>query len=1029
MTQSPKDFISLSVRRPLLAIVLNLLIVIAGVASLFSLEVREFPNISLPFIQVEATFDGAAPGTMDAEVTSLLEDAISRVPGVKKIEAESEEAESRIGVEFYAGTNMDAAAADVREAVNQIQSELPTGVKDLSVVKEDPAAEPVLTLAITSENFDDLILGERVHNDIVPVLNAINGVSSIEETGVRTRELHVALNPLQLSRYNLTVGEIVTALTEAPYDIPVGSYASRDQDLLVRAEATAVTPDLVEGITIRDDIRIGDVAQAYFAPTYAVNYVRLNGQPAIGLGVRLQTDANVLEISKQVHSKLADLREQHSDLTFTVTLDQAVFIDSATREVLSSLAVTCLVVALSILIFFGRLRATLIPSLAIPTALIGSLIGFWALGYTLNLITLLALVLATGLTVDDAIVVFENIQRRRRLGEDRQTAAIAGSRQVFFAVIATTLVLIAVFVPISLLPSTLGLLFREFGFILAIAVAISSLIALTLVPALAAHFGSVGQKQSHSLLITLGGKFQSGYVAIVQRLLRRPLLVVLISLLLAGAAYSQLPSLSGELVPEEDRGLIQVWAGGPDGVGIDYMRGQADQIEAVFLPYIEQGVVQSVYSIVGRHEPNKVFTTVTLVPWAERTLTHKELLAEVSGPLKQIIGSRVRVFGPEGFEMPGSATGAGFEVALTGASYAEIHDAGLALSAELLERSDLFEEVELSYSPTRPQLSLQVDRQSAADLGVSLDDLGDTLSVLVGGLEIVDLNVEDQAVPIILSAPTGLIQDPENLRDVLITTSKGQKVPLSSLTTLSQSGVAAELERVSQRRAIILEAETSDAPLSAVTSAFKEIANASLPAGVGYVLMGASDALEETNRDIALTYGLAVVIVFLVLVAQFNNLVSPLIILAVLPFGLATTVVTLLTTGVTLNIFSQIGVVLLIGLVAKNSILLVEFADQEKNLGKAPRDAIIEAARTRLRPIAMTVLSTMIGALPLIFASGAGAEARAAIGWTIFAGLGFSSLLTLFLTPALYLVIAGTVDRLRHRPRANTQDMIERPEA
>ncbi len=1005
MSESRRDIAAVSVGRPYLAVVLNLLIVLGGLAVLIGLEVRELPNVDRPVIMVEAEYPGASPETVDAELTKPLEGAVARVSGVTGIEASSEEASTRIRVEFEPGKDMDAAAADVREATSRVEEDLPARMRKLTIVKSDANASPVIQVAIIPDLFDHVALSRQVENDIVPLFYAIPGVATVEMFGVRSRQMRVVLNPLQLNRYQLTITDIADALSRAPYDIPVGSYTSKAQELLVRARAPAVTADLIEEIVIRDSIRIGDVAEAYFAPATAQNFVRLNGEPAVGLGILRQANSNTVEIAEQVRTVVARLDQQYKDLTFVVTSDQSVFIESATSEVLKTLGLTTAVVIFSILLFFGKIRATVIPSLVIPASIIGSLIGFWIFGFSINLITLLALVLATGLIVDDAIVVLENIQRRQSLGDTNLLAAIVGTRQVFFAVLATTAVLIAVFIPISFLPSATGRLFREFGIVLAVAVAFSSFSALTLVPALAARLklASDDKGMTFGLLTRIGNRILNVYVSLVRLVIKAPAVIVLVSLAIGGAVAFHLPSLTSELTPDEDRGEFQIFASGPDGVGIEYMQGQADAIEQVLLPLVEQGDIRTVYSVVGRWDPNRVISDITLSPWADRERTQDQIIRALKGPLSSIPGSRVNAFGRSSFETDW-ASRSGLSLDLLGNNYTEIHEAALILARAMEDAS--FEDVEISYNPTQPQMSLAIDRQSASDLGISLDDLSLTLTVMVGGHELVDLNMDDQAIPIILSAPTGLIQDPADLRNIYVTSDKGTAVPLSSLTTISQAGVAAELDRSAQRRAISVEAVQEDLPISTAIAKVSAIADEVLPEGIDYLMTGEADTFTETNRDLLLTYGFAILIVFLVLVAQFENLTSPLVVMAVVPFGLAATVGAMMVSGVTLNIFSQIGLVLLIGLMAKNGVLLVEFADQAQRDGKDRYEAILEAAKTRLRPISMTLLSTMIGSLPLILSSGAGSEARAAIGWTIFSGLGLSSMFALFLTPALYVLIA-----------------------
>ncbi|NVO56729.1 efflux RND transporter permease subunit [Rhodobacteraceae bacterium B1Z28] len=1001
-----KGIASVAVRRPYLAAVLNLLLVIGGLAALVALEVREMPNVDQPVLMLRAELAGASPETVDAELTAPLESATARVSGVTNIEAASEEGETRIRVEFDTGVDIDAAASDLREAASRVQRSLPDAVEQLTVTKSDPDARAIIQIAVLPDQFDYLTLGDRIENDIVPYFYAVPGVASVDTYGVRGLQMRVVFDPLQLSRYNIQVSDIADALEDASYDIPVGSYTSKVQQLLVRVDASAVTADMIEDIVIRDDIRIGNVAEAYFAPEDASNFVRLNGEPAIGLGIVRQANSNTMDISNRVRDIVSRLEAQHEDLSFVTISNKAVFIESATAEVLRTLGLTTLVVILSILLFFRKLQATLVPALVIPTALIGSFTAFWLFGFSVNLITLLALVLATGLIVDDAIVVLENIQRRQVLGEDRQTAAIRGTKQVFFAVIATTAVLVAVFIPISFLPSATGRLFREFGVVLAAAVVLSSFAALTLVPALGARMSLSDRTSRSGWLDRFGARIVQAYVAMVRRVIAAPALVVLLSLGFAGAVIYHLPLLNVELTPAEDRGEFETFAMGPDGVGVEYMQGQADEVDAAILPLLEQGDVRALYSVVGQWDINRVISKVALAPWDERERSQAEIIAEVKDHLAGIAGSRMRARGRGSLDTGPGSSGSGLEFFLTGGNYADIYNASLLLS-EAMEAGP-FSNVDISYNPTQPQLSIGIDRQSVASLDVSLTELSETLKVMVGGAELVDLNVDGRAVPVVLSAPTGLIQDVSDLRGINIRSSTGNSVPLSGLTTVTQVGVAAELNRTAQRRAIEMSADIGDLTLGAGLSEFEAIAETVLPSGIGYVLSGTANTFQETNRDLIMTYGFAIVIVFLVLVAQFESLTSPLVVMAVIPFGLCATLAAMILSGATLSLFSQIGLVLLIGLMAKNGVLLVEFADQAQHEGQNRHDAIVNAAKTRLRPISMTLISTMIGSLPLILSTGAGAEARAAIGWAIFSGLGLSSLFALFLTPALYVLITGT---------------------
>ncbi len=1005
MSEEARGLPALAVKRPLLVAVLNVLIVIGGLAALFGVEVRELPDVDRPIVSVRAVLPGGAPETIDAEVTSVIEGAAARVQGVREISSASEENNSRVRIEFNPGVNLDTAANDVREAVSRVQRQLPDRVEQLNVTKADEDANPILELAVVAAAYDEMELTRIIDNDIVPEILAVEGVAAVNQFGARERQLRVVLNPLRLSRFGLTVSDVADALSQAPFDVPVGSFLSSDQQLLVRAEATAATPERIKEVVIRDEIKVGDVAEAYFSPADAQNFVRLDGAPIIGLGVVRQARSNTIQISDEVKRVVERLDERFENIDIRVTRDDAVFIRGSVREVVTSLFVTVTIVVLTIFVFFISGKATLIPSTAIPVALIGTLAGIYVLGFSVNLLTLLALVLATGLIVDDAIVVLENIQRRRREGMGPKAAAVLGTRQVFFAVVATTAVLVSVFIPISFLPSEAGRLFREFGFVLALAVVISSFVAVSLVPALASRVDITGGELPGPLA-RFGASVQRRYDNMLGVCLKRPFVTVGVCLAAAAGAGFVYTLLDQELVPPEDRGVFFVFATGPDGVGLEYMERQTDQIEAVLQPYLDDGTIESLFTIVGRYDPNRTYITATLAPWEERDISQNEVIAALRGPMNQIPGARVSVFGRGSLDV-GRGRRSGLNVALTGGDYSYIFESAKSLAAAIDGQSTILSNAEISYQPTQPQVSIQIDRQRAADLRVPLSELSITLRAMVGGEEVVDLNVDDQAIPILLQAETGAVTDPSDLRNLFVRSSTGALVPLSSVTRIVEEGVAAELDRTEQRRAIDVEADVAaGVALEDAVNEIRRLADEVVADDIDLLLQGEAATLQETSRELLITYGFALVIVFLVLVAQFESLTSALVVLLTVPFGLAAAIYALMLTGISINIFSQIGLVLLIGLMAKNGILVVEFADQLRAEGKSVRDAVAEAASVRLRPIVMTLISTVFGAIPLIISSGAGAEARASIGWIVFGGLGFAGLFTLFLTPVIYLGIS-----------------------
>ena len=1014
------DLPSLSIRRPVLILVLNLLIVTAGIAALYSLEVRELPDVDRPIITVSANYPGAAPETVDSEVTSRLEGAVARVSGVKAIRAQSEEGNSRIRVEFRPGIDIEDAANETRESVAQVERRLPAEVEQLAIVKADNDAQGVVNIAVSSEKYDLETLTDIVETDLAPLFLNVPGVADVRLDGDRQRVLRVSVDNLRLTSFQLSISDVARALSTAPFDVPAGSIRSTDHQLIVRADATSVNEQDVRDIVISGDVKVGDVASVYFGPADLRSIVRLDGKPVIGLSVIRQARSNTIEISDEVLSMVDSLRQRFPNLEMTVTSDDAEFIRDSVDEVLQSLVLTIALVIATLWLFIGKFRATLIPALAIPVSLIGSLAILWMFGFSINILTLLALVLATGLIVDDAIVVSENIQRRRAAGMGARAAAVIGTREVFFAVVATTAVLVAVFVPIAFLPSTAGRLFREFGGVLAGSVIISSFVALSLVPALTAKIPAINvtKQKKMGLLSRFGIACVNGYERALLFVLKFSVAVVVFCTLIGAGAYYVFNELDNELLPPEDRGVIRIFARGPDGTGINFMDKQALKTEALLLPNIDQGEIQSIYTVVGRWDPNILFITVPLAKWENRDRSQQQIIDELRPMLSKVAGAPGRAFGSNSLNLRGF--GGGFEMALTGDNYLDIYQAALDFSKQIEDTLPELGRVKISYEPTQPQLRVSIDRRRAEELGVAFDDVSRTLRAAINGDDIVDLNVGDQAVPIILQASNRNSLDPASILNLYVSSNKGGLVPLSSVAFVTEEGVAAELERHAQRRAIELEMELpAEITIEQAVTSIRALANNTLPAGIGVVFLGEALTYQETNQQVMLTYLLAFLIVLLVLAAQFESFNSALVVMLTVPFGIAAAIYALYFTGTSINIYSQIGLVMLIGLLAKNSILLVEFANQLRDAGMDVKEAIIEAGKVRLRPIMMTLVSTILGGLPLILSTGAGAEARNAIGWVVFGGLGLAVVFTLFLTPVLYYAFARFT-----KPKADEEDRL-----
>jgi len=1011
----------MSVRRPYLAAVLNILIIIAGLGALMAVEVRELPNVDRPIVSVRANYPGGSPETIDAEVTSVLERAVARVNGVKGVRSSSEENNMRMRVEFSPSANLIDAANDVREAVSRAERDLPNEVENLTVIKADDDARPIMRIAVTSGALPVEDVTRIVKDEIVPELLAVEGVADARLFGERERVLRVVVDPNRLASYGLSIRDVSQLMARVRYDVPAGSFESAQQEVLVRANASVVEPAEIRELRLRDNVRLGQVADVYFAPADESSRVRLDGRSVVSIGVIRQAKSNTVEIAQGVRAAVGSLNTRLSDVELAIQSDDSVFIEGAISEVLSSLALATLIVVAVIWMFFGRFRATLVPAVVIPVALVGAVAALWAFGFSINLITLLALVLATGLVVDDAIVVLENIQRRQAQGIGPKAAAVIGTQQVFFAVLATTATLIAVFVPISFLPSTAGRLFREFGFMLAATVLISSFVALTLCPMIASRLPLAKESGGSrlSLLGGIGNLFQRGYDGLLNVVLAAPLIVLAAACGVGAVALLLFQTLGEELVPGEDRGEINVWLQAPDGVGLDYMDLQVEKAERVFDPLIEDGTVERLFSITGRYDFNRGYLSAPLRNWEERDRTQREIESTIRGPLNEIPGFTSRISRGNSLGLRGSGAG-GLEMALTGSNYPAIAVAADDFSRKLETEIAGLSNTRVQYQATQPQISLKIERERAANLNVDIDDLASTIRVLVDGFEVAELTVDDQAVPIILESAAGSVATPSDLGNLYVRSQDNRLIPLIQMISFTQEGVAAELDRHAQRRAVEIDADLSpELPLREAVDQVRALAQAELPNGIGLLFLGEAQTLEETSREIAITFAIALLVVFLVLVAQFESLTSASVIMITVPFGMAAAVFALYLTGTSINIYSQIGVLVLVGIMAKNGILLVEFADQLRDRGASVIDAAREAASVRLRPIAMTMISTIFAGLPLILSAGPGSESRTAIGWVIFGGLGLAAVFTLFLTPAVYTLVA----RLS-KPRARASEEL-----
>ncbi len=1011
-TQSPSGqdsklaFTALFVRRPILAAVLNTLLVVAGLAALVGVEVRELPDVDRPSISVRTTYEGAAPETIDQEVTQTIEGAVARVSGVKSISSNSQFGTSRVTMEFGDNVDMAVAANDVRDAIGRVTNQLPDDADEPQIIKADSDSQPIMRLAVTSSTLSMEDLTKLVDDEVIDRLAAVDGVADVELYGDQEKVFRVDLNQAALASRGLTVTDISTALASAALDVPAGSLKSSTQDIVVRATASLTKPEDFSNLLIKDNIRLRDVATVMLGADDESTSLRSNGVQGVGLGVIRQAQSNTLNISTGVKAAVEAMSANLPQGTrIVVTSDDAVFIEGALHEVELALGLSALIVVVVLYLFLRDWRATLIPAITMPVALIGTIIAIYMVGFSINILTLLAIVLATGLVVDDAIVVLENIVRRRAEGMGPRAAAVLGTQEVFFAVIATTATLAAVFIPLSFLPGQLGGLFREFGFVLAFAVGLSSIVALTLCPMLASRMLKDGLKEPTGPLAWFGNVFASTYKKTLSACLNNPLIVIIVALVFSGLSWIAFGMIQNELTPREDRASVMMRVTAPQGVSLDYTRDQLQRIEENLQPLRDSGEIRNIYSITGMNgSSNTGFLVLTLAPWADRDRTQNQIAADVTAAANKVPALRGNAMQPNSLRIRGA--GNGLQMAMVGSNYQALTAATQKLLLSM-EESGLFETPRLDNEPNQAQLSVSIDRERASDLGIDITGLSRAMQSLLEGRSVVDVFVDGDAIPVRLVSSTRPINDPTDLENVFLKTGDGKIVPMSVIATLKENAVAPQLNREQQLPSVGFTANLKDGvSLGQALEKVNELSQSLLPPGARLLPLGEAATLEENSSGMLLTFGFAIAIIFLVLAAQFESVLSSIIIMSTVPLGLACAVIALLVTGSSLNVYSQIGLVLLVGVMAKNGILIVEFANHLRDQGATVREAIEKATSIRLRPVMMTMIATILGGVPLVLAQGAGAEARIALGWVIVGGLGFATLVTLYITPVSYLLIA-----------------------
>jgi multidrug efflux pump len=1008
----------LSIRRPVLATVASLLLVALGVMSFMRLTLRELPNIDPPIVSVQVNYPGAAAAVVETRVTQVLEQAVSGIEGIDLIESRSVNGSSSVTLEFSLNREIEAAANDVRDAVSRVQGRLPPEVSLPVVAKVESDAEVIVWLSMISTTMDALELSDYAERYIVDRLSAIDGVAQVQVGGQQRYAMRVWLDRQALAARDLTVADVEQALRAENVELPAGRLESQERDFVLRVQRSYIAAEdfAMLPITKGDDghlVRLGEVARVERASADRRAYFRGNGQPLLGLGIIKTSTANSLDVVRQVRNQLPALQQSMPGGTeILVSFDTTIFINAAVNRVYRTLIEAMILVIAVIYLFLGSLRAAIIPAVVVPVCLVSAFIGMYAFGASINLLTLLALVMCIGLVVDDAIVVLENCQRRADLGEPPLVAAARGTRQVAFAVIATTAVLVAVFVPVAFLEGNTGRLFRELSIALSAAVIISSLVALTLTPMMASKLVRP-HTEPRGLNVWVHrqlSRLTDAYRRVLLRTVGHPLIFGLVLLATLGASYVLLQIVPQELAPPEDRGAFFIFIQGPEGAGFDYTVSQMEQVEQKLARYVGPGnPVDRVSTRVpgsfgASEEMHTGFAIALLSPWNERDIETGPLVEKIRADLAELPGVRALPRVSSGLVR---TRGQPLQVVLGGPDYDELSVWRDRLLARMEDNPKLFA-VDSDYKETQPQMRVEIDRSRAADLGVSVSEIGRTLETMMGARRATSFVEDGKEYDVILQAELADRATPTDLANLYVRSARTrQLIPLSNLVTLTEVAEPGSYNRFNRLRAITVTAGlTPDYPLGDALAWVQQVVAEELPQEAQIDYKGESREYLAAGGAVMLTFILALLVVYLVLAAQFESFIHPFVIMLTVPLAVLGALLGLWLAGNSLNLFSQIGIVMLVGLAAKNGILIVEFANQLRDEGRAVADAIIESAAVRLRPILMTSIATISGALPLVIASGPGSASRATIGIVIISGVAFSTLLSLFVVPSFYALLA-----------------------
>jgi multidrug efflux pump len=1014
----------ISIQRPVLTSMLSLALVLFGVIGYTKLSVREFPDVDAPIISVSTFLRGANPRVIESAVTDILEEELSTVPGLRTLTSQSAEQVSNITLEFTLDRTIEEAAQDVRDKVSRVRGRLPNEVEEPVVAKQDADAQPFFFLTLTAENYNLLQLSDIADRMVKTRLQSLPGVGRAQVFGERRYSMRVWLSAAELAARGLTVQDVEAAIRSRNIEVPAGRIESERREFSVRSLGELKTPDEFGALTVASGsgqvVKLRDLGRVELGPENDRSALRYNGERAVAIGVVRQSKANLVEVADAIRGELPAIQSAlPPGVSIHPAFDQSVFVKRSIQEAEETLLIAGALVVAIIFVFLRNLRATLIPGLAIPTSVIATFAVMYFLGFSINNFTLLALTLAIGIVVDDAIIVLENAYRHQEeLGEDPETAALHGTREIAFAVIATTLSLVAVFTPLAFLQGTTGRLFNEFGIAVAGAVIVSGVVALTLTPMLSAKI--LRLPPSHGRVYqTLERGFEgiaSGYARLLRSTVRHRWVTVGGAALIVGLSVFVFRDLDREFVPPEDRGFFPIIIVAPEGASLAYTDEYTRRVEEVLARTPD---IENYFAIVGfggRVSGGIIFTR--LADWSERDRSVQEVLGEIQPQLMQIPGIFAFANNPPAF---GFGNPVQFVVRHPDFDSLSVGMDRLTTAARQIPG---LQNVDTDLRVNKPELTVNFDRDRAEDLGVSVRDIAGTLQTMLGSSRVSTFTRDNKLYDVLVQMSPEARSTPSDMTGLFVRGRGGELVQLNAVARIEETVGPRQLNHFNRVRSFTLSAALAPGfTLGAALDSLTRVADGVLPRGSSIELAGESRELNESGNALYFAFGLALVVVFMVLASQFESLVHPFTVLLSVPLAVAGALGTLWVAGSTLNLYSQIGMILLIGLVTKNSILLVEYANKLKAQGLETVAAVLEAGRIRLRPILMTSVATTMGALPIALGLGAGSVSRRPLGYAIVGGLLFSTVLTLFLVPAVYVILDAL--RARRRAPATTPALVE----